>query len=182
MENFVKVVLYAYPVLRSVHTAYADHIKNKALLSYNNSVSAENLAIYLAEEIIRKNKLLWLKNLMEKEFAKLTDEERELLAVRYFGKRRAEVKEALETAESERQYFRRQNRVSEKVAAMLQCAGLTKEVYERDFAKIDIFERVQKLVNKKEQRQRSEVKCRKKQRSLLLVEERRGDGSIWQST
>jgi hypothetical protein len=165
-----------------MHNAYADHIKNKALLSYNNSISAENLAIYLAEEIIQKNKLLWLKNLMEKEFAKLTDEERDLLAVRYFGKRRAAVKEHWETAESERQYFRRQNRVSEKVAAMLQCAGLTKEVYERDFAKLDIFERVQKLVNKKEQRQRNENKRKEKQRALPLSDETSGRTSFWQGT
>ena len=54
MENYVKVALYAYPILRTVSEDYAEHIRNKALLSYDSGKSAEQLAVYLAEEILQK--------------------------------------------------------------------------------------------------------------------------------
>ena len=162
MENYVKVVLYAYPLLKSVEEDYAEHIKNKALLSYNNPMTAENLAVYLAEEIIRKDKLSWLKGVVEKVVKKLNAEEQTLLSVRYFGKRRVVSKsENTPTAESERQYFRRQSRLSEKVAAMLKTEGLTEECYKREYSTLDIFERVKKYVERREKKELSNKNTRK---------------------
>ena len=54
MENYTKVVLYAYPLLRTVGEDYAEHIRNKALLSYDSAMTTERLAEYLAEEILCK--------------------------------------------------------------------------------------------------------------------------------
>ena len=162
MENYVKVVLYAYPLLKSVEEGYAEHIKNKALLSYNSSMTAENLAVYLAEEIIRKNKLSWLKGVVEKVVKKLNAEEQTLLSVRYFGKRRAASKaKNTPMVESERQYFRRQSRLSEKVAAMLKSEGLTEERYKREYSTLDIFEKVKKYVERREKKELSDKNARK---------------------
>ena len=63
METYLKAVLYAYPLLQTVEKDYADHITNKALLSYESKKSTEELAEYLAEEILRKERLIWLLNL-----------------------------------------------------------------------------------------------------------------------
>ena len=60
MENYLKTVLYAYPLLATVGEDYAEHIRNKAVLSYHSSRSTENLAEYLAQEILRKNDLLFI--------------------------------------------------------------------------------------------------------------------------
>ena len=159
MENYVKVVLYAYPVLKSVERDYAEHIKNKALLSYNNPMTAENLAVYLAEEIICKNKLLWLKRAVEQVVGRLSEEEQDLLAARFFGKKKKSAKRlgvgvgkgknSPDYAAYARRYFRKLNKVSEKVGAMLQCAGLTKEVFLKDFAHLDILKNVQRILDKR---------------------------------
>ena len=56
LENYVKVVLYAYPILKNVGQDYQQHIQNKALLSYKSEALAERLVEYIAEEIINKRK------------------------------------------------------------------------------------------------------------------------------
>lgn len=152
MENYAKVVLYAYPLLKTVGEDYEEHIRNKALLSYDSPMTAERLAEYIAGEILCMDKLEWLKATVEQVLDKLDEVERTLLAIRYFGKRktirrflplrRATNGEKRENAWSEGKYFRRQRRLAEKVGAMLKSAGVTKEVYDRDFAALDIFRKI----------------------------------------
>ena len=154
MENYAKVVLYSYPLLKTVGRDYEEHIRNKAILSYTGAVDTERLAEYLAGEILRKEKLERLKTVIERIFETLDEEERALLAIRYFGKSDklkkwkagAYCKEGKKAARSERQYFRLQNRLSEKVGAMLKRFGVTAESFEKEYADIDIFRRIQKLV------------------------------------
>ncbi len=153
LENYVKVVLYVYPLLKTIGKDYEEHIKNKALLSYK-ATRTEDLAIYLAEEILAKEKLEWLKDAVDEVLGKLSDVERTLIAIRYFGKRR-KVRTFLRLKErnerglnewSEREYFRKQKRLSDKVGAMLAVSGLTKEKYEKEFSKMELFEKVDKFV------------------------------------
>lgn len=156
LENYTKTVLYAYPLLLTVGKDYEEHIKNKALLSYESAQATENLIEYIAEEILCKEKLEWLKKLIEDVLERLSDVERTLISIRYFGKT-GRIKYFLRLREknsadkqfpkwSEREYFRRQQRLQEKVGAMLKAAGLSEEVYERDFAKLDIFEKVDRFI------------------------------------
>lgn len=160
MDNYTKVVLYAYPLLQTVGQDYAEHIKNKAILSYKSMAPAEETVTYLAEEIIRKEKLEWLKNTVESVLDKLTDVERTLVAIRYFGKPQkarlfVRVKSKSQDTESltrqgmwsERGYFRKQQRLSEKVGAMLKTAGLSEEVYQRDFAAMEMFSKIHRFIN-----------------------------------
>ena len=91
MENYTKVVLYAYPLLRTVGEDYAEHIRNKALLSYDSAMTTERLAEYLAEEILCKERLEWLKRTVEDVLSRLSDVERTLVAIRYFGKTKKTV-------------------------------------------------------------------------------------------
>ena len=56
MEKYLKAVLYAYPFLETVEQDYDEHIKNKAVLSYRGDKSAEELAVYIAGEIIRRDR------------------------------------------------------------------------------------------------------------------------------
>ncbi|MBQ8284122.1 MAG: hypothetical protein IJX75_03410 [Clostridia bacterium] len=154
MENYVKVVLYVYPLLETIGEDYAEHIKNKALLSYK-ATRTEDLAIYLAEEILAKEKLEWLKGVVDGILEKLSDVERTLVAIRYFGKRR-KVRTFLRLKErsergldswSEREYFRKQKRLSDKMGAMLAVAGLTKERYEKEFSGMELFSKVDRFVS-----------------------------------
>ncbi len=156
LENYAKVILYTYPFLKTVGKDYEEHIRNKALLSYRNQEQTEALAEYLAEEILRKESLERLKGIVEDILERLSDVERTLIAIRYFGKKRkikkaptgiAVKKESPKNLfRSERNYFRKQQRLSEKVGAMLRCAGITKEVYLKEFAPIDLFSKIQRFV------------------------------------
>lgn len=153
LEKYLKAALYAYPLLETVGEDYDEHIKNKALLSYRNDKTAEELIFYIAQEIVRKERLVWLKETISKILKTLSGGERVLLAIRYFGKER-KFKSAVQKKDewlsgerrytdwSESKYFRMQNRVAEKVGAALVREGFTKETFENDFAETEVFKEV----------------------------------------
>ena len=150
MKNYAKIILYAYPLLKTVEKDYEEHIANRALLSYDGRWTAERTAEYLAEEILEMRRLEWLKGKVEEVLQKLTDVERTLVAVRYFGKGK-KLKDFLNKKDNplhkggwtERSYFRRQQRLGERLGELFVLVGLTEEVFEREFAKIDIMQKVQ---------------------------------------
>lgn len=155
MKNYIKAVLYGYPLLKNVGEDYQAHIQNKAVLSSRTDKSAFELAVEIAKEICEKQDLEWLKACVEKALEMLTDVERTLIGVRYFGNRRKIKKfpfqnggqAQLEIATwSERKYFRFQNRLSEKISVLLNRLGLTEETFESRFAKTDIFNKIYRFV------------------------------------
>ncbi len=156
MENYLKTVLYAYPLLKTVGQDYEQHIRNKALLSYDGKWNTVRLAEYLAEEILRKDRLEWLKSIIDRVLDKLSDTERALVALRYFGKRRkkrpcadggtAQGQSNAFFAWSGRTYFRMQQKLSQKVGAMLTAAGVTEKVFEKELAPIEMIAKIHKFV------------------------------------
>ena len=187
LENYAKVILYTYPLLKTIEKDYADHIRNKALLSYNGVWDTERLTEYLAGEILRKERLEWLRSVVEEALSELSDLERDLIAIRYFGKRnrlrrvvalaedkksndertmdkKAIAKKAVDVEKtandcgvsekklSKREYFRRQQRLAEKLSGMFWKKGLTKEVYLQDFAGAEVFERARRFVEEGKER------------------------------
>ncbi len=138
---------------------YQKHIENRAVLSYRELASVENQVEYLAKEIAEKRNLLWLQTCVDKVLAQLTDGERTLIAVRYFGKTRA-IKKAVvakakqqtqrKSAMSERTYFRLQNRLICKVGELLGRMGVDKKTFDELFAKQPLFEQVSLLQAKRE--------------------------------
>lgn len=148
LENYVKEVLYAYPLLKSVRKDYEDHIRNRAVLSYNSNMTAEKTAEYIAGEILEMRALEWLKGKVEEILERLDKTDRDLIAIRYFGKRKKlrDFLESSESAWSERKYFRRQAKAAEKVSAMFYGAGLTQERYLAEFVDMDIFRKIHRFV------------------------------------
>lgn len=155
MENYVKEILFGYPLLRTVEEDYELHIRNKAVLSHTSGASTEQLAEYLANEIIAMRSLETLKGEVERVLDKLSEEERTLIEIRYFGRRkkmRGFLKKRVCKGESpsgkwsETTYFRRQRALGEKVAAMLYFAGITKEKYLAEYAQTEIFKKIHAFV------------------------------------
>ena len=151
MENYIKAVLYAYPLLKTVGEDYAEHIKNKAVLSYHSPRGTECLAEYLAEEILRKNCLLWVREIIHKALEELSEEERELLGRRYFGQRKKvplmhKGKDGVDKPWSERKYFRRQQKLGEKVSAMLSREGLNQEWFEKNLLGVELIEKIYRYI------------------------------------
>lgn len=155
MKNYVKAVLYAYPLLKTVGEDYGEHIRNRALLSYRTDKNAEEIIEYIAGEIIEKRKLEWLKNCVEETLKKLNDVERTLLAIRYFGKERRIKKPVKKegarnaweiSAWSERKYFRRQKRLGDKVGTLFSACGLQEDVFENEYAQMEVFQKIYPFV------------------------------------
>lgn len=158
MKKYVKVVLYAYPMLKTIGEEYQIHISNRALLSYKSQKSAEELVEYIAKEIICKQRLEWLKRLLDETMDKLDEEEKALLNLRYFSPCKNRKRRILESTEeifkkiaawSDSTYFRRQNKLGEKVEAALENVGFCEEIFEKDFAFIDILQCVSRFLDKK---------------------------------
>ncbi len=151
MKNYVKAILYAYPLLATVEQDYEVHIRNRALLSYDNGKSAVAVATYLAGEILEMRRLEWLKARVGEVLQGLTDVERTLVAIRYFGKKKR-LKSLLKKPRegnplrspvwTERTYFRRQQRLGEKLCGLFALSGITEEVFLREFLKISLFNKI----------------------------------------
>ncbi len=155
MKNYVKTILCAYPFLKTVEEDYEEHIRNRALLSYDGRWTAEQTAEYLAEEILNMRRLEWLKGKIEGVLNKLTDVEKTLAEIRYFGKRRKlksflkkEKNPLSKRAWTERSYFRYQERLGDKISSLLALDGLTEEIYERELASIDVIQKVEKAASR----------------------------------
>ncbi len=151
MKNYVKAILYAYPLLATVGEDYESHIKNRALLSYDDGKSAEESATYLAGEILEMRRLEWLKGKVEEVLSRLTDAERTLVAIRYFGKtqrlkslvRKPKAGESLRRPFfTERTYFRRQRRLGEKLCGLFSLCALTEETFLEDYLPMEIFRKI----------------------------------------
>jgi NTP pyrophosphatase (non-canonical NTP hydrolase) len=156
LKNYAKLILYAYPLLRTVEKDYEEHIGNKALLSYEGRWTAEQTAEYLAGEILEMRRLEWLKGIVNKTLASLTDVEKTLVAIRYFGKTkgaraifRDEKNPLKKSGWTERSYFRKQEKLGERLTELFALAGLTEEVFAQEFAEMEIFKRVARALEKR---------------------------------
>lgn len=146
MEKAVKAVLYAYPMLKNVEQDYDEHIKNMAILSYRDDGDVERLVEKIGDEIVKKRLLMRLKGLTERVLARLSDVERTLIALRYFGKKR-KINRPICTrkgfgAWNESKYFRMQNKLVRRMVSLFCLEGFTKEEFYTCFATMDLFEKL----------------------------------------
>ncbi len=151
MKAYAKILLYTYPLLEGVGEEYEEHIRNQAVLSYRGNKTAQELAEYLAGEILEMRNLEWLKSKLEEALTGLGDEERQLLRARYFsqsGKRLWGNAPKSGLAVSERTYFRRLKRAEEKMVSRLTAVGLTEAEYKGRLAELSIVKRVAKTREK----------------------------------
>ena len=125
------------------------------MLSYGNGKTAEETATEIATEILCQRRFFWLKEKIRAVLSRLSEEEQALVEVRYFGKKKSRISNVFiekKTGKpwSERKYFRRHERLCEKLDAMIKGVGITKEIYETDFAPTELFDTVERLVERKE--------------------------------
>ena len=142
---------------------YAVHIRNKALFSYTGSQNAERLAEYLAEQILEKRNFERLKKLLDGVWEKLNDTDKYFARLKYFpdeknaeesafGGDRLTVEKCAVAFTSERNYFRRQNKLLKKVGALLRSVGLTEDTFLKEFGKIPVLRIVYKNIKNGKER------------------------------
>ena len=162
MENYIKAVLYAYPYLQETTRAYQAHIKTQALFSCDGKMGVEKLAEYLAEEILRKRRLLWVKETVEGVLDACNGWERAMVEVLFFGRKCARklLIEKYAGQGADLAYWRRcirgqyQKELLQKVEHGLQNAGLTEELFHKELLEIELLRKSFKYVLKKEEREK----------------------------
>ena len=159
MKDYAKMILYAYPLLKTVEKDYEEHVSNKAILSYDGRWTAEQMAESIAEEILEMRRLEWMKNRVKETLDKLSDMEKTLVAIRYFGKTKG-VKLLLKDEKNplrqkgwtERTYFRKQAKLGDKLGEAFALAGLTEEVFLNEYAEMGIFKGVAQAMKRSKER------------------------------
>ena len=132
--EYVKAILYVYPMMEALADAARGAAKNKALLSYRSGYDALHDLEAVAEEILLGDRLDGLKTVLDCILAGLSKEERFLLEYRYFRRKRELKKFGEELVCSERSYFRKQNRLLMKIASRLAAKGVTVSYFLKAFA------------------------------------------------
>lgn len=157
LKGYVKAILYVYPFLKTVEKDYEDHILNKAVLSYRGNVNADKLAEYIAGQILEKRNLVWLKGCVDRVLKKLSDTEKMLVQMRYFGKRK-KIKRGVScptqnaggqvSLPCERKYFRLQNRLVKKLTELFAGEGICEETFAFTFEKMPLFHKAYTLIRR----------------------------------
>ncbi len=146
------MALYAYPRLQTLIKEYRDHIYERAVHSYGGKTDAEEAVTYIAQQILNMQALEWLKGILDKIFSKLSSLELTMIGLRYFGLKRKSVKQEIERDKiefaSERSYFRAQEKLLKKIAALLQAAGLDEQYFDSEFLEIEELKPICKYVEK----------------------------------
>ena len=159
---YVKLLLYAYPKLEVLEDAERSSAEIAAALSFHARCDAYTSAVKVADRVLMARRLGLLCDTLEEIISACTEEERFLLEYKYF-RRKAEL--AAEPAEkrllgySKRTYFRLQQNLLSKVAAMLRRRGYTRERVAEEFGEYPPFRRVYRAL--REGRERAVIKKRR---------------------
>lgn len=138
---YVKTYLYLYPHMKTLEEDLARSVELKAALSYRMRGDAFTLATRIADELFLKERIIGLRETLEKIMDALTDGERELLKYKYFRKRGIAEKPTI-IACSERQYFRLQQQLISKIRARLMASGYNEADFFSRFGDYLPFKRV----------------------------------------
>lgn len=147
-----------------------DHIRFKALTSYDYRRSSEKMVEYVAKQVALRQTLLRLKTTVKTVIDALSEEERLLMDLRYFGKLDDVVKRlrgclrrsdepcvrarkicqtlGIKRVWSERSYFRKQKALLEKVEAKFIAAGLSDKDFENDYGDLGVIRFVQRVLER----------------------------------
>ena len=132
-NDYVKAVLYAYPALEEIGEAVGTSAENKALLSYKNPRSTEEVAGEIVREIAVREAISELHAIVDGLLNSLTEEENFLLEYKYF-RRKSALKSFRGYALgcSERSYFRKQQLLLDKAADYFGKNGWSRERFVRE--------------------------------------------------
>ena len=147
--EYVKTVLYVYPMLKRLAEATRDSAEHKAMLSYRAKGDAFHTALAVAEEYLLADRLDLLKERMRDVLSKLGEEERFFLEYRYFGKNKGKPRTIFC---SERNYYRRQRDLLRKVAFELSVHGVREDNFRKDYGGSECMMRILRAVCEGEER------------------------------
>ncbi|MBD5636766.1 MAG: hypothetical protein HDP28_02950 [Clostridia bacterium] len=174
--DFVKAILYVYPTMGALSEAARGAAENKALLSYRSRFNAMHDLEEVAEEIFLAERLDSLKRITENLLARLDKEELFLLEYRYFRRKKMLAKFGEEVPCSERNYFRKQEKLLRKIAAQFSLNGVTEEYFLEAYKNSVCLMKVYRaIVSGGEQK----IYARREKRTLRFQSSKFSDGVVF---
>ena len=146
--DLAKAILYVYPMLGELAEAARVGAKNKALLSYRSHNDAVSDLEAVAEEVLLANRLEELKEVVDALLSRLSKEELFLLEYRYFRRKKVLATFEGEMDCSERNYFRRQEKLLNKACAYFAAKGISAEYFSEAFKNSECLMRVYRAILK----------------------------------
>lgn len=143
---YVKALLYLYPKLSQIECALSESVEEAAVHSYRFKGDALAAAVSLAEDIFVRKNVVAVRVALKEALARLTEEEREMIAERYFHRCRG-----AETKNPSRQYYRALDGALKRAAGLLVDMGWTESDYFAAFGKFEPFSRFYKTVKEQEE-------------------------------
>lgn len=126
--DYIKAILYAYPTLEQIGDAVGAAADNKALLSYRDPRTAEEVVADVLRELATKRAVEELFRIVNRLLGDCSAEERFLLEHKYFRRKSVlRTYEGFPVSWSRRSYFRKQDRLLKKAAAYFFRNGWTQE-------------------------------------------------------
>ena len=177
-NDYVKVLLYAYPKLDALREAVECGVEVKAVLSFRARQDATAVLERIAEEIVIAKKLSLLKRKLDEVLSHCSEREMFLLEYKYF-RRKDVLREKFAGYEpncSERNYFRLQNALLTKIAALLLSVGMTERRFFREFRRYAPFMRVFRAI--REGRERAVV-FKRRDREIAFRQKSSGSGGAF---
>lgn len=147
-KYYAKTALYAYPNLEAVAEQIDELVERRAIISMNNFSPALEQCEKVVELTYQKDVLFALKLHIEDAIEKLNQQELDCLEYKYFKRKPKEYFIGFD-AES-RSYFRRQNKLAEKISKSLERGGATDKWFEEHCLSMDFFSELLKRVIERE--------------------------------
>ncbi len=142
---YVKLLLYAYPKLGMLAEAEQSSAEIKAALSYRAHCDAFTTAVQVADRVLMAERLRMLRETLKEIISEFTEEERFLFEYKYVRRKSERAGGEAEKHPigcSIRTYFRLQQNLLAKVAAMLMRRGYTRKRLSEEFGTYSPFRRV----------------------------------------
>lgn len=149
---YAKTALYLYPCIDKVNEQIDELLEKRALASMNDFSPCITQCEKMVELGVQNANLLELKERIARALSGLSAEETALLEFKYFHSRKKEDMPDGDVAS--RTYFRRQQRVAEKFAELLEGEGITDEIFERDYLSVEFIRELYRRVKLREEASR----------------------------
>lgn len=134
---FVKVIMLAYPKCEKIIKEIDDLILKKALSSMQDFSPCEEQCYKIVRLMNRKQLLIELKERVDKLLEKLTEEQIKLLEYKYFKRKSKEYFDGLDV--KSRMFFRKQDRLIERIGNLLERSGCGDEWFIKRYADWKFF-------------------------------------------
>lgn len=146
-DLYAKVILYFYPCSDSLAGQIDELVEKKAFASIRDFSPCEEQCFKILDLTEQKRRILVLKELTEKALKKFAEHDLILLDYKYFRQMPKDTYAGVDFAE--RKYFRRQQTLLKRFAALMDKAGLDDAAFENDYLSIEFFREMKRREEKR---------------------------------